>query len=85
MRTGWQWLAAEVEWHDGHRAFERPVRLRLGDRVLELTIDKAWVEGPASGGSELIRVFLVRDAGTRRFRISACDGGHVAVEVEESK
>ena len=47
--------------------------------------ENAWVEGPPSGGRELIRVFIVRDPGGRRFRVSAYDGGRVGVGVEESE
>ncbi len=81
----WVETNAEVEWHDGHRAFERPVRLRLGDRLLEVIVVGAWVEGPVSGGGELVRVFIVRDPGGRRFRISVHDDDRVVVKVEESE
>jgi hypothetical protein len=85
MGRGWVETGAGVEWFSGHRALERPVRLRLGGRVLELAVENAWVEGPPSGGRELIRVFIVRDPGGRRFRVSAYDGGRVGVGVEESE
>jgi len=67
MGRGWVETGAGVEWFSGHRALERPVRLRLGGRVLELAVENAWVEGPPSGGRELIRVFIVRDPGAGVF------------------
>jgi len=55
MGRGWVETGAGVEWFSGHRALERPVRLRLGGRCWNWP-SRTPGGGASSGGRELIRV-----------------------------
>ena len=77
----WVAMIARVEWRSEHRGRERPVALRVGAERLELSVEDAWVEGPASAGAALSFVFVARDARGRRVRITARSGSHDRVEV----
>lgn len=82
MGSRWVPLVAEVEWHAGHRGFERPVALRVGAAKLELTVESVSSVGPAVAGSPARRVFIVRDSGGRRLRIQVDTDGRTSVEVK---
>jgi len=80
MGTRWIPLAAEVEWHAGHRGFERPVAVREGQARLEVTVESVSSVGPAQAGSRAWRVFIARDGSGRRLRIRVDAEGHTLVE-----
>jgi hypothetical protein len=82
MGSRWVALVAEVEWHAGHRGFERPVALRVGAAKLGLTVESVSSVGPAVAGSPTRRVFVVRDSGGRRLRIQVGTDARTSVEVE---
>lgn len=82
MGSHWLALVAEVEWHAGHRGFERPVAVREGQVRLEVTVESTSSVGPADAGSPARRVFIARDSGGRRLRIQVDTLGRTSVEVE---
>jgi hypothetical protein len=82
MGSRWVALVAEVEWHAGHRGFERPVAVREGQAKLEVTVESVSSVGPAVAGSPARRVFIARDSGGRRLRIQVDTQGRTSVEVE---
>jgi hypothetical protein len=82
MGSRWVALVVEVEWHAGHRGFERPTAVREGQARLELTVESVSSVGPAVAGSRARWVFLARDSGGRRLRIQVDTQGRTKVEVE---
>lgn len=82
MDSRWVALIAEVEWHAGHRGFERPAAVREGQRKLEVTVESVSSVGPVVAGSPASRVFIVKDSGGRRLRIQMDTEGRTSVEVE---
>jgi hypothetical protein len=82
MGSHWVALVAEVEWHAGHRGFERPAAVREGQGKLEVTVESVSSVGPAVAGSPARRVLIVRDSGGRRLRIQVDTDGRTSVEVE---
>ena len=78
----WIPLAAEVEWHAGHRGFERPIALRVGPLTFALTVESVASAGPPVAGSAAVRTFIVRDDRSRRLRIRVDGEGRVRVEAE---
>jgi hypothetical protein len=82
MDSRWVALVAEVEWHAGHRGFERPAAVRQGRGKLQVTVEAVSSVGPIVAGSPARRVFIVRDSGGRRLRIQVDTDGRTSVEVE---
>jgi hypothetical protein len=78
--TRWIPLAAEVEWHAGHRSFERPTALRVGAVTFALTVESVASAGPPVAGRPALRIFIVTDASGRRLRIRVDAEGHTRVE-----
>jgi hypothetical protein len=82
MDSHWVALVAEVEWHAGHRGFERPTAVREGQGKLEVTVESVSSVGSVVAGSPSRRVFILRDSGGRRLRIQMDTDGRTSVEVE---
>jgi hypothetical protein len=78
----WSPLVAEVEWHAGHRGFERPVAVRVGGRRLGVTVESSRTAGPGVAGLPARRVFFVRDRSGRRLRIEADASGDSRVAID---
>ena len=75
----WVPIVAEVEWHAGHRGFERPAAVRVGGARLELTVESSSSVGGAAG-LHWRRVFTACDSTGRHLRISVGEEGHTVVE-----
>jgi len=82
MGTRWVSLVAAVEWHAGHRGFERPARVLEGGARLDLTVESVSSIGPAVAGLPAWRVFITRDSSERRLRIRIDADGRTSVEAE---
>lgn len=82
MDSRWVALVAAVEWHAGHRGFERPAAVREGQRKLDVTVESVSSVGPVVAGSPSRRVFIATDSGGRRLRIRVDTDGRTSVEVE---
>ena len=79
---GWHPAVAEVAWHAGHRGLERPDAVVFEGRTLEVTVEEMSLVGPAVAGLPAQRVFIVRDGGGRRLRITVDAEGRASVEIE---
>ena len=84
MRSRWAAISADVEWHAGHRGFERPVAMRVSGTRVELTVESSSCVGHPVAGRPAQRVFIVRDSDGRRLRIQVSADGRTKVEVETS-
>lgn len=82
MRPNCLAVVAGVEWHAGSRGMEHPIAITLGRLRLPVEVERAWTEGPETAGRAEFRVYIVRDAEGRSFRIRA---GERAVLVEVSR
>jgi hypothetical protein len=82
MGTRWVPLVATVEWHAGHRGFERPATVLDAGARLELTVESVSSVGPAVAGFPARRVFITRDSSGRRLRIRIDGEGRTSVEAE---
>ena len=82
--TRWIPLVAEVEWHAGHRGFERPVAVRVGAVRLELTVESSSSVCRTVAGLPARRVFIAKDGSGRRLRIGVDGEGLTSVEAEDT-
>lgn len=78
----WTPIAAGVEWHAGHRGFERPAAVHEGRVRVEVTVEATSSVGPPLAGSPAWRIFIARDGTGRRLRIRVDGEGRTQVEAE---
>jgi hypothetical protein len=72
-----------VAWHAGHRSFERPRALRVGEATFALTVKSVASAGPPVAGRPEVRIFIATDESGRRLRIRVDGEGQVKVEAEK--
>ncbi len=81
MTERWLPIVAEVEWHAGYRAFERPSAVLFAGERVEVVVEASTAVGPTAAGPPSRRVFVVRDGRGRAMRITVDGEGRSRVEV----